>query len=83
MDIAEGLLRVHGIAPGKKPYGVTRIIYENANSFNTRISGNKKVEKAKEVIDELEADLICYKEHRVNTNHKENHNGFNQFFRDG
>ena len=53
MDIAEELLRVHGIAPEKKPEVVTRIIYENANSFNTRISGNEKIEKAKEMIDEL------------------------------
>ena len=46
-DIYEELLIVHGIAPGKKPKSATRIIYENANSYNTRISGNKKVEKAK------------------------------------
>ena len=59
MDIAEELLRVHGIAPGKKTYAVTRIIYENANIFNTRISRNEKVEKAKEVIDKLEADVVC------------------------
>ena len=39
-DISEELLRVNGIAPGKKPEGVTRIIYENANSFSKRISGN-------------------------------------------
>ena len=58
MDIAKELLRVHGIAPGKKPEVFTRIIYENANSFNTRISGNEKVEKVKEVIDELEADVV-------------------------
>ena len=56
--ISEELLRVNGIAPGKKPEGVTRIIYENANSFNTRISGNEKVEKAKEVVDGLEADVV-------------------------
>ena len=42
VDNAEELLRVHGIAPGKKPDGVTRIIYENANNFNTRISGESK-----------------------------------------
>ena len=54
VDISEELLRVHVIAPGKKPDEVTRIIYENANSFNTRISGNEKMEKAKEVIDKLE-----------------------------
>ena len=80
MDIAEELLRVHGIAPGKKTDGVTRIIYENTNSFNTRISRNEKVEKPKEVIDELEADVVCYNEHRVNTKHKKNRNRFNQLF---
>ena len=66
MDISEELLRVHGIAPENKPEGVTRIIYENANSFNTRISRNEKVEKAKEVIDKLEADVLCYNEDIVN-----------------
>ena len=40
MDIAEELLRVHRIAPGKKPDRVTTIIYENTNSFNTRTSRN-------------------------------------------
>ena len=70
VDIAEELLRVHGIAPGKKPDEVTRIIYENANSFNKRISGNERVEKAKEVIDELEADVVCDNEHRVNMKNK-------------
>ena len=80
MKIAEELLRVHGIAPGKKPEGITRIIYENVNGLNTRISGNEKVEKAKDVIDELEADVVCYNEHRINIKHKQNHNGFNQLF---
>ena len=83
VDTAEKLLRVHGIAPGKKLDGVTRIIYENANSFNTRISGNEKEEKAKKVIDELKADVVCYNEHRVNMKYKENHNGFNHLFRGG
>ena len=83
LDIAKELLRVHEIAPGKKPEGVTRIIYENTNSFNTRISGNEKVEKAKEVIDKLEVDVVCYNKHRVNMKHKENYNGFNQLFRRG
>ena len=59
MYITKKLVRVQVIAPGKKPEGVTRIIYENTNSFNTRISGNEKVEKAKEVIDKLEANVVC------------------------
>ena len=83
MDIAEELLIVQGTAPGKKPDGVTRIINENANSFNTIISGNEKVEKSKEVIDELESDVVCYNEHRVNMKYTEYQNEFNQFFREG
>ena len=42
MYIAKELLRVHGIAPGKNLEGVTRLIYENAKSFNTRIIKNEK-----------------------------------------
>merc|ERR1712086_334557 len=61
--ISNDLLNVHGIAPGAKPEGVTRLIYENPDGFNTRISGNKKLEKAKELIDELGADIVAYSEH--------------------
>ena len=35
--ISDNLLNVHGIAPGPKPEGVTRLIYENPDGFNTRI----------------------------------------------
>ena len=45
--ISNDLLNVHGIAPGAKPEGVTRLIYENPDGFNTRISGNERLEKAK------------------------------------
>ena len=50
---SDDLLNVHGVAPGPKPEGVTRLIYENPDGFNTRIRGNEKLEKAKEIIDEL------------------------------
>ena len=43
VDKTEELLRVHEIAPGKKPEGVTRIIYENANSFTWRIEHEKQI----------------------------------------
>ena len=33
------------------------------------------------MIDELEADVVCYNKYRVNMKHKENYNGFNQLFR--
>ena len=76
-------MNVHGIAPGAKPEGVTRLIYENPDGFNTRISGNEKLEKAKELIDELEADVVAYSEHKINSAHKDNVNGMGQMFNGG
>ena len=35
------------------------------------------------MIGELEADVVCYNEHRVNIKHKENYNEFNQLFQGG
>ena len=81
--ISDDLLNVHGISPGAKLDGVTRLIYENPNGFNTRISGNEKLEKAKELIDELEADVVAYSEHKINSAHKENVNGMGQMFNGG
>ena len=39
------------------------------------------MKKEKEVIYELETDVVCYNEHIFNVRHKGNHNGFNQLFR--
>ena len=60
---------------------MTRVIYENPNGFNSQINRNKKLEKAKEVIDELEADVVAYSEHRLNCKHKDNRHEFSQMFR--
>ena len=81
--ISDDLLNVHGIAPGPKPEGVTRLLYENPDGFNTRIGGNEKLGKAKELIDELEADIVAYSEHQINAAHKENVNGMIQMFNGG
>ncbi len=48
---------------------MTRLIYKNTNSINNRLANNKKVEKAKESTDNLEADLVAYNEHRMNLKH--------------
>ena len=40
LGVSDELLTVHGVAPGPKPEGVTRLIYENPDGFNTRISNN-------------------------------------------
>ena len=59
----EDPLHTHGTEPGEKGDGITRIIYENLNGLNSRISSNEKLDKAKEIIDGLEADLVAYNEH--------------------
>ena len=53
------LLKVHGIAPGRKGDRITRLILENANGINSRITNNDKLDKARQLIDDLEADLVA------------------------
>ena len=81
--VLDEVLEVHGVAPGGKADGVTRLLMENPNGLRNTISGNEKLEKGKEVIDELEADLVALPEHRLNCRHKHNRNGFRQMFQGG
>ena len=81
--IFDEVLEVHGVAPGRKAEGVTRVLYENCDGMNNNIGGNDKLEKAKEIIDDLEADVVMYNEHRMNLRHKRNKNGMNQMFNGG
>jgi hypothetical protein len=53
------------------------------NGISNRISDNEKVEKAKEIHDNLEVDILAYNEHRLNLHHHLNVNGFNQMFKGG
>jgi hypothetical protein len=41
------------------------------------------VEKAKEILDNLEIDIAAYYEHQLNMHHKKNSNGFNHLFKGG
>ncbi len=59
------------------------MLYENANGIPNRLGGNKKLDKAKDLINELGADVVAYNEHRQNLRHKDNRNGWNQLFRGG
>ena len=59
------------------------MLYENANGILNRLGGNEKLEKAKDLIDELGADIVAYNEHRQNLRHRDNRNGWNQLFRGG
>jgi hypothetical protein len=58
LGVPEEALQIHGVAPMSKVEGVIRIIYENMNSINNKLSKNDKVEKAKEIINELEVDIV-------------------------
>ncbi len=53
------------------------------NGISIRLSDNAKLEKAKEIHDELEVDIVAYNEHRLNLRHHLNVNGFNQMFKGG
>ncbi len=83
--IPDEVLKIHGTTPKSKGEGegVTRLIYENVNGLSNRLSNNEKVERAKEIHDTLEVDIVAYNEHRLNMSHKLNINGFNQLFRGG
>ena len=74
---------MHGVLPGQKEEGITRLMYENANGSSNRMGGNEKLGKVKDLIDKLEADVVLYNEHRQNLMHSDNHNGWNQLFRGG
>ena len=65
MEIADEILEVHGVAPGRKAEGVTRVIYEKSDGLNNQIGRNRKLEKAKEIIDDLEEDAVTINEHRM------------------
>lgn len=78
--IRDEVLEIHGNRPTKKQDGVIRLMYENANGIDGRFKDNWKVEKARELHDELEVDVVAYNEHKLNLKHKANKVGFNQLF---
>ena len=82
-DIRKELLQVHGDAPSIKSEGVCRILYENANGIPNQMQGNRKLRKAKELINDLKADVEAYNEHHVNLTHWGNINGFRKLFQGG
>ncbi len=70
----EEVMQIHGAAPASKPKGVIRLVYKNVNGISNRLSGNEKVEKAKEIHDEREVDIVAYNEHRLNMKDQRNIN---------
>ena len=56
---------------------------ENINGVSTNASDNERLDKLKETIDKLEADMVLHTEHTVNFKHKDNMNGCQQMFQGG
>ena len=73
---------MHGKVPTKKAEGVTRLIYENLNGLNNRLSNNEKLDKAQHVIDDLGTNIVAYNKHCLNFKHKDNFNSLAQFFKE-
>jgi hypothetical protein len=72
------------VPPGKKGEGITWLICENLNGLQSTLSNkNEKLEKALRVIDDLQANVVCYSKHCQNLWHKANRNGFRQMFNGG
>jgi hypothetical protein len=83
-EVSDYLLEVHGVPPGRKGEGITRLIYENLYGIQSTLSNkNEKLEKAHRGIDDLQADIVCCNKHRQNLHHKANRNGFRQMFNGG
>ncbi len=56
------------------------LVCKNANGIDERFKNNWKVEKAKEIHNDLEVDIAAYNKHWLNMQHKLNKVGFNQLF---
>ena len=83
-EVSDYLLEVHGVPPGRKGEGTTWLIYKNLKGLQSTLSSkNEKLEKARRVIDDLQADVVCYNEHRQNLGHQANKNVFRQMFNGG
>ena len=74
---------MHGVAPGGKEDGIVRLMYEILNGLNSILSGNYKLEAFRQIIDDTEAEVVAYCEHRQNLRHKQNKNGFRHMFNGG
>jgi len=82
-NVSDDLLTVHGVAPGTKPEGCSRLYHENIDGLRCKIMGNEKLDKAKEIIDELGADMVSLNELQLNLQHKANKHGLSELFNGG
>jgi len=81
--VSDEVLQIHGVLSGHKEEGITCLLYENenANGIPNRLGGKEKLDNAKDLINELGADIVAYNEHWQNLHHRDNWNRWNQLFR--
>jgi hypothetical protein len=75
--VPEDLLQIHGYAPPKKSKGAVRLVYKNVNGLDNGLCCNQKIERSKEIHNELKVDVAAYCKHKLNMRQKKNGNGFN------
>ena len=51
--------------------------------MSNSIGGNAKLDKTKELTDDLEADVVAYNALKINFSHKSNHNAMSQIINGG
>jgi hypothetical protein len=83
LEVPEEVLQIHGVALASKLEAIIWLIYENVNGISNKLNNNEKAEKAKEIHDELEVNIVAYNKHRLNMQDQQNVNVFNQLFKEG
>ena len=83
IPVLDEVLQVHGYTPSTKAEGTIRLIYENVNGISNKMCNNKKLERMREIHNELEVDIAAYSKHQLNMKNKKNCNRFNQLFKGG
>ena len=79
-SINDAVMEIHWQRPMEKQDGVIRLVYKNANGIDSWFKDNWKVDKAKDLHDELAVDITAYNKHKINMKYKQNKVGFNQLF---
>ena len=71
------------MAPGKEQKRGTRLVYENVDELSNRIIYNDKLDKTKDIIDELQENYVTHCEHNMRFGHNLNQTGMRQFLDEG
>ena len=60
VGVSDDVLRVHGVMPGRKQEGVTRLMYENCNSLPNRMGGELQTREDERFDTRMECRLSGY-----------------------